>query len=286
MCFKVQFLCFGWLLIIGCNGKQSNSNNAQQIVVESASQSAIDCMSVDLRQLKAQHLLPQPSTVQVKQDPVFHTSKTYQAIDFKEFIEKFLPIYKHLDIAQTQLMFECEDGYNPTMSLQKILEKKAYIAIADADAPAGESWINPTKDAHEMKIAPFYFIYTDVDAKDVTFKWPYNLVKLSLIDASIEQMALYPHEDASLAKGYQLFKTNCLTCHSINKIGGKMGPELNYPKSVIEYWRHTDDIKAFVKAPTKYRNEAKMPAITHLTANDLDQIIGYLKYMAKHKPKS
>jgi len=133
-----------------------------------------------------------------------------------------------------------------------------------------------------MKIAPFYIVYTDVPAKDVTFKWPYNLVKISLSAASKELAVLFPKDDDTQVKGFELFKVNCLTCHSLNKVGGKMGPELNYPKSVTEYWQ-VDQIKQFVKAPTSFRNECKMPAVTHLTDKELDEIVNYLKYMAKHK---
>jgi mono/diheme cytochrome c family protein len=90
-----------------------------------------------------------------------------------------------------------------------------------------------------MKIAPFYIVYTDVPAKDVTFKWPYNWSKSAFRRRQKSWRVLFPKDDDTQVKGFELFKVNCLTCHSLNKVGGKMGPELNYPKSVTNIGRWT-----------------------------------------------
>jgi mono/diheme cytochrome c family protein len=273
-----------FLAVLGCNTSQKSNNEtvADSTAVDSVASTVPkkDSLSVYLPDIKAS--LPEAQTVEVKDDPVFFKAKSYKAIPLLTVLDQFLPAYKSLDIKQTQIVFECEDGYNPSMVLEKVLSKKAYLALSDVDAPKGQDWINPKKGDHEMKIAPFYIVYTDVPAKDVTFKWPYNLVRISLSAASKELAVLFPKDDDTQVKGFELFKVNCLTCHSLNKVGGKMGPELNYPKSVTEYWQ-VDQIKHFVKAPTSFRNECKMPAITHLTDKELDEIVSYLKYMSKHK---
>lgn len=278
------------LLMVWCfnacqTSQQSDSTtSADSLNKDSPSPTSPDSMSVYLPDIKAQ--LNPLETVVVNDDPVFHTKKSYRAVPFQRLLDEFLPAYKNLDLAQTQVVFECEDGYNPSMALEKVLQKKSYLAVADTDAPQGQEWVNPTKEGREMKIAPFYVVYTDVPAADVSFKWPYNLVKISLASASQELAVLFPKEDDTVVKGFELFKINCLTCHALNKVGGKMGPELNYPKSVTEYWKNTDDIKAFVKAPSSFRHDCKMPAVTHLTDKELGEIVRYLQYMAKHKIRS
>ncbi|MFN8345855.1 MAG: c-type cytochrome [Spirosomataceae bacterium] len=273
-----------FLTVLGCNTSQKSDNQTGiDTTAATGSLAAVpkkDSLSVYLPDIKAS--LPAAQTVEVKDDPVFFKSKTYKAVPLKTVLDQFLPAYKHLDLQQTQIVFECEDGYNPSMSLEKILQKQSYLAISDTEAPAGQDWINPKKGTHEMKMAPFYVVYTDVPAKDVTFKWPYNLVKISLSAASKELAVLFPKDDDTQVKGFELFKVNCLTCHSLNKVGGKMGPELNYPKSITEYWQ-TEHITLFVKAPSSYRNDCKMPAVTHLSDKELGEIVSYLKYMAKHK---
>ncbi len=283
---KTALLVLGLgIVLVSCTNSQTADNqskNADSTVVDTAAVAAPkkDSLSVYLPNIKAS--LPEAQTVEVNDDPVFFKAKSYRAIPLQTVLDQFLPAYKSLNLKETQIVFECEDGYNPSMSLEKVLRKKAYLAISDVEAPKGQEWINPKKGDHEMKIAPFYVVYTDVPAKDVTFKWPYNLVKISLSAASKELAVLFPKDDDTQVKGFELFKVNCLTCHSLNKVGGKMGPELNYPKSVTEYWQ-VDQIKQFVKAPTSFRNECKMPAVTHLTDKELDEIVNYLKYMAKHK---
>lgn len=275
------------IVFVSCTNSQTSDNQSESLDSTAVDSAAIlapkkDSLSVYLPDIKAS--LPEAQTVVVKEDPVFFKSKSYKAIPLQVVLDKFIPAYKRLDLKQTQIVFECEDGYNPSMSLEKVLQKKSYLAISDVEAPAGQDWINPKKGTHEMKIAPFYVVYTDVPAKDVTYKWPYNLVKISLSAASKELAVLFPKDDDTQVKGFELFKVNCLTCHSLNKVGGKMGPELNFPKSITEYWQ-VDQIKQFVKAPTSFRNECKMPAVMHLSDKELDEIVNYLKYMAKHKVK-
>jgi len=60
-----------------------------------------------------------------------------------------------------------------------------------------------------------------------------------------------------------------------------MGPELNYPKSVTEYWK-TDDLKAFIQSPASYRNDVKMPNLG-IKPEEATEIVKYLSYMSEHK---
>jgi cytochrome c2 len=60
-----------------------------------------------------------------------------------------------------------------------------------------------------------------------------------------------------------------------------MGPELNYPKSVTEYWK-TADLQAFIVNPASYRNEVKMPNLG-IKPEESAEIVKYLTYMSKHK---
>jgi cytochrome c2 len=61
--------------------------------------------------------------------------------------------------------------------------------------------------------------------------------KIHLVPNDENIAFLFPKENSKA--DYELFKKN-VTCHAINKIGGNMGPELNYPKSVTEYWNKSN----------------------------------------------
>jgi mono/diheme cytochrome c family protein len=282
------FCCFLLpILFFGCQSSSNQQNTQTADTTAVASTAAVvsnDSLSLYFAELQTQGKLGTPQPIEVPNDPVFHAAKSYEGVLMKDILEKYTKI-KTLDPAQTQIVFECEDGYNPSMSLALFLSKTAYLAVKDKAAPAGQDWINPTKDGREMKIAPFYVVYTDVPASATEFKWPYNLVKISLVETQKEFAAVYPKDDDTVVKGFGLFQQNCMTCHALNKVGGVMGPELNYPKNVTEYWQ-IDHLKPFIKNPSSYRHNCKMPAVTNLNDKALDEIIRYLQYMAKHKIKA
>lgn len=276
------------LLLVGCDSTrqttaQTNGDSTASTVVVTPAP-ANDSLSMYLPDLKAKGLLTNTQPVRVADDPVFHKSKTFQAISLKSLLEAHTKL-QTLDVAQTQIVFECEDGYNPSMPLAMVLGRQAYLAIRDEDAPKGEDWITAVKDGQIKTVAPFYVIYDNVTPNEHDYKWPYNLVRISLVQADEELAVIYPHDDDTMVQGFGLFQKNCNICHALNGVGGVMGPELNYPKNVTEYWRSTNDIKAFVRQPTAYRNACKMPAVPYLTDKELNEIIRYLTYMAGHKVK-
>ncbi len=285
--FGNAWLIFGVVLcmLIGCN---SASKNKDKSVDSTASvptpPPAADSLTLNLASLEVAGAFANPQTIRVADDPVFHSPKTYRVLPLRALLEKYTTL-KTLDPAQTQIVFECEDGYSPSMPLSMVLDKKAYLAVSDADAPAGQDWIDVKKNGETKKVSPFYVVYTDVPTTAHDYKWPYNLARISLVSAAKEFAAIYPHDDDTMVRGFGLFQRNCGICHALNGVGGQMGPELNYPKSVTEYWRSTADLKAFIKAPASYRHNCKMPAVTYLSDNELDEIVRYLQYMAGHKMK-
>ncbi len=277
---------FSLIFLAACSPQQPREKPPQKTAQSPGSvpvaeiSSVPDSLTLDLVALKTKGLLGKTQTVRVADDPVFFKSKIYNAVPLAGLLRQFTAIAK-LDPEKTQIVFECEDGYNPSMPLAKVLAKKAYLALSDTEAPAGTDWTEAAKDGHAMKVAPFYVVYTDVPAKDHAYKWPYNLVRIRLAPVSEELAVLFP-QDELMVKGYDLFRVNCLTCHAINGTGGHMGPELNYPKNITEYWQAAH-LKAFVKNPSSYRHNCKMPAVKHLADRELDEIIAYVAYMKDFK---
>lgn len=266
-------------LYVSCDSSQKNSNKDSLQVAKLAIEEvpANDSLTIDLLDLKNRGLLKNAQIISIKPDPVYHKNKRFNALPLKDILEKHSSM-KRMNVADLKVVFECEDGYKPEMSLEKLLSAKAYLAVSDADAPKGREWEQIFKDGHEMKAEPFYVVYEGVSAEDISYKWPYNLVKIHLAPIHENDAALKPKDESALA-GYEIFKNRCQTCHAINKIGGKMGPELNYPKSVTEYWK-TDDLKAFIQNPAAYRNDVKMPNLG-IKPEEATEIVKYLSYMSK-----
>ena len=285
---RVISLFVAFVLATGCSPQRNDapSESAAADTAAAASDTAAaaaspaDSLTLDFVAMKERGLLQPAATVRVSNDPVFHKAKTFRAVDLRVLMQKYLPLNR-LDTAHTQVVFECEDGYSPSMPLRDLLARQSYLAVADVDAPARQDWINAVKEGREMKVAPFYVVYTDVPADDYRYKWPYNLVRLRLVPASDETKVLLP-KDGLMVKGYDLFRTHCLTCHALNGVGGQMGPELNYPVNVTEYWR-PEHLRAFVRNPSAYRQNCKMPALSYLTDAQIDEILKYVGYMKDFK---
>lgn len=268
------------ILYTSCSNPKSTYNDSLQVAkLETIEPSMEDSLDIDLVDLKAKGLLKNTQVVTIIADPVYHKTKKFNALPLKEVLEKF-SLVKKINAADTKIVFECEDGYKPEMPLEKLFSAKAFLAISDVDAPKGREWEQILKDGHEMKAAPFYVVYEGVSPKDGDYKWPYNLVKIHFAPLHENDAALKPKDESAMA-GYELFKNRCQTCHAINKIGGKMGPELNFPKSVTEYWK-TEDLKAFIQNPASYRNDVKMPNLGIKPA-EATEIVKYLEYMCKNR---
>ena len=83
-------------------------------------------------------------------------------------------------------------------------------------------------------------------------------------------------------KGFVMFKNDCIRCHSINLQGGDVGPELNAPQNVTEYWR-PEVLRDFIRDAPGFRFKSKMPSFSHLKSEQLDHLIAYLTHMKTFK---
>ncbi len=267
------YLIISSIILIGCQQHTKPKNTSATGITDS--------LTLDLVSLQAAGKLENTRIITVNDDPVYHKRKQYEALSLEELLKTYTS-FKKLEVEKYQLVFECEDGYKPIMPLPLLLSAKSFIAIRDVDAPKGKSWLPIIKAGHEMKAAPFYLIYEGVSANNTAYKWPYNLIKIHLVPIDEAKTLQMPKDDSKAQAGFRLFQENCLVCHAVNKIGGSMGPELNYPKSVTEYWK-IESLKAFIQNPADYRNGVKMPKIKDLTAKDIDAIVYYLTYMAERK---
>jgi cytochrome c2 len=236
---------------------------------------------IDLLDLKTKQKIGKDTIITVANDPVYHKTKKYNAINALTLIEKEIDLNK-IDAKNTKIVFECIDGYKPEMPLVLFLKSRPYLAFKDVDAKDTD-WEPILKNGNKMDAAPFYLVYTTASAGDTRYKWPYNLIKIHLEPIDRSKMALYP-KDPSKVAGYTLFQNQCITCHAINGIGGEMGPELNYPKSVTEYWLE-NELVDYIVNPASFRNKVKMPTLG-ITKQQSQEIVDYLKYMAENKKKN
>ncbi len=176
----------------------------------------------------------------------------------------------------TDIAFTALDGYESVSVLPKMKEKGGYIVFADLGSnnwePIGRTDANP---------GPFYLVWTGKDQlPENEYPWPWQIASINIMRFPDQYPLVYPEgagEGSAAYKGYEIFKGRCVRCHSMNRQGGKVGPDLNAPRSIVTY-RSEYMIKEFIKHPSTYRY-TQMPDHPDLTDQDLNNLIAYFRYM-------
>ncbi len=266
------------VLVFACQPQKNDETEVveAETVEEEASNEITPLLEVNLVHAKEEGVLATTEIVTATFDPVFKKAKKYEAIPLKPYLEKLIAA-SNLDTANTEIIFLCKDGYNPSMTLSKVMQNEPYLAIRDLDVSEGNNWM----DTLQGKWNPFYLIWTNHSEGDKGYTWPYGLKYLQFKTSDAAYKAAMPTDKKRIA-GFELYKEKCMKCHSMNMVGGVMGPEMNVPKNITEYWK-MEDIKAFVKNPYAYRYNSKMPPVAGLKDAELEEIMEYLSYMKGQK---
>jgi hypothetical protein len=91
-----------------------------------------DSLNLDLLALQKEDKLNGTTLITVHNDPVYHSTKRYEAVPFTTSMETHTAI-KNLD-TENQIVFECIDGYKPMMPLQNSFGQ-IISCRQDTDAP-------------------------------------------------------------------------------------------------------------------------------------------------------
>ena len=236
----------------------------------------------DLASIDATEWSDRAEDIHVPHDGVHHAPKNYRAYKLKTLLEHWLTLGDYVP-EEWEIVFECEDGYAPSTSLERALSEKAYLAFADREAPEGQAFVPKKKgNGDTVTFAPFYGVWTFKDAKAANQgPWPYNLTKLKLVPKAKRYQSLKP-KDAQHEAGFQLYREHCIRCHAIGGIGGVLGPELHEPRNVTEYWK-AEPLAAFILNPQATRTGSKMPPMSYLGEDKVAQIIDYLEALAQQR---
>jgi mono/diheme cytochrome c family protein len=221
-----------------------------------------------------------PTTAVILDDPVYKTRKLYAGLSLAALLRKAWPDADRWAAEGAELVLHCADGYAPSMDLKRALGSDGVVAIRDLDRPASDPWEPFTHGKETITPAPAYLVWSGADPADANYKWPYQLVAVSVETFDKRYGKAAPGETASAEaqRGFRLFVQNCISCHSVNLVGGDLAPELNVPRNVTEYWS-PEHLAAFIKAPETYRLRSKMPNFSHLPDADRDAVVAYLKAM-------
>ncbi len=237
-------------------------------------------------------------SVEVEVDDPYHRRRMrYVGLPLRCVLDRgFVDSGGASSLADESVLLRALDGYTRPVPGSALLEPGGVLAYGEpalmgtADASSAAVPRFSPIDRRHVDPAPFYLVWTNEGQDDPhDSPWPYQLTRIEV--ASFRKA--FPHtvpsglrEDHPGWSGYAIFRRSCASCHSINGEGGKIGPDLNVPRSIVEY-RPEDQIRRYVRDPESFRYTS-MPAHPGLDEDDLDALIAYFRAMSerKHDPRT
>ncbi|WP_329740796.1 cytochrome c [Dyella sp. A6] len=228
---------------------------------------------------------PDARTVAIPHDVAYGRAMRYRAIPLRDLLPGIAP--------GDHLQFVAADGFIAEIPAAVLLNRQGahpWLAVED---PA-HAW--PDMPHEDQSPAPLYLVWTHPEAAHISSEqWPYRLVEIRLtrsVDRRFPAIVPSPTLPAGspVRRGFAVFKRTCFACHTLNGEGhATLGPDLNIPYNPTEYL-HPDLLRAFIRNPQSLHRwpTAKMhgfPTQDDMSDADLNAVIAYLRYMAKHKVK-
>lgn len=238
--------------------------------------------------LTASQLLARPEATEIKvlKDPGYGGPRTYSAVPLAALLA---PLGMKPD---DTLEVVALDGFVAQLPGSMVLntDPLAAVAMVAVEDPA-KRW--PNLPGKQQSAGPFAVVWSGATVGSVPVdQWPYQIAAMNEVEPPEKrwpQLALDPSVPPTdpLRLGLQKFVATCGACHQLDGGGAAViGPDLNRPMSPTEYFAPGILVK-YVRDPASVRDwpARQMPGFTTdaLSDDDLDQIILYLSYKARHR---
>lgn len=223
--------------------------------------------------------LPATRTITIPEDPVYKRTMTYTAVPLSAILRDIRGFHS--------LQFKAADGFAADIPVNLLLSaSEPWLAIETS----GKPW--PAVKTGGPSAGAFYLVWLTPEKSGVTpEQWPFQIVSISDVEPLQQR---YPQivpdaaTDSAAYRGLQVFAMQCAVCHRINGGGdGTIGPDLNKPFNPTEYF-HEDFLRKLIRNPASVRTwpQSVMPGFneTTLSGEQLDDLLAYLRQMAKQKP--
>jgi mono/diheme cytochrome c family protein len=216
------------------------------------------------------------------EDPHEHRAITLTGVRVAPLFDAALgPAWRRAD----DVLATCADGFRPSVPVRFFLAREAYLAYA---RPGSADFAVQEEPGKRTPAGPYYLVWKKAPGEDPPEPaWPYQITALDVTDFAARFAAAFPPPgaDAETRDGFERFRTFCLPCHAINGSGGEVGPELNYPVNVTEYFDEPT-LRAWIADPARVRFRAKMPPPLPADADQprtIEAVVASLKAMAHAK---
>lgn len=179
------------------------------------------------------------------------------------------------------VIFHCADGYAARVEVAKLLKYRPVLAERALEDP----FTAKSSDGKLIRLDPYYLVWDNLRHPELRASgakgWPYRVRELEVAsaEAHLEALALGPEASPAARRGKQAFVKHCVACHAISGAGGKVGPDLNAPVSVVDLFR-PKWLRTWLLDPQSIRPGTAMPGIPS-GAKDrpaiADDLIAYLR---------
>lgn len=187
------------------------------------------------------------------------------------------------------IKFVAADGYRVIIPTALVTRHTGFIATSEV----GQNGFKPLQRKNNETIdpGPFFLVWENIKdhkaQQEHWLSWPWQLTDIELTSFAKENPNSAPPEnvDARIKQGFLDFQQHCIKCHSINGDGGTIGPELNYPANITEYWQE-DWLIRFIADPQSVRANSKMIPFYRDVQNReqlIQSILAYLNVMKAKK---
>lgn len=220
----------------------------------------------------------------------------YRALPFRALLDEvYGPAWRRAEM----LLMTCRDGYQPILAVQPVLDHEAdtrgYLAY---EVVGGDGLWEEDAEGEEEDMGPYRLFWKGVGGRPATsvLELPYMITRIDLIEFDDRFPRLAPADGSprAVVAGFNAFRQNCLKCHTLNGEGSDapLGPDLNYPASVTEYWKRAWLVR-FIVDPAAVRHGTRMPGLARLPKTQgmtrpekdrvAEDIVRYLEAMARKK---
>lgn len=230
---------------------------------------------------------PRARSLHVPLDATYRRSMTYQAVPVVALFEG-----EALD-EDASLQFVATDGFSASIDSARLLNTSPSGAIAYVAVESKEKPWPAVRPGGKASAGPFYVVWEHPERSKIsTEEWPFRLAKFVVQPPAHARFpAILPEPglaaDHPVQRGFTLFQRNCFACHTLNGGGdGSIGPDLNIPMNPTEYLTEAA-LRQYIRDPQSVRRWAgsRMAGFSAeaLPDAELDDLIAYLKHMAKRK---
>ncbi len=271
----LKLLCLFFLGLITLTTQERNS---QADTPSPSPSSHLNLLDPDIR--RSLDTLPRKK-VTVQNDPTYGGDQHYEGYEIKPFLS-WLSSKTGVPVTDAVMTFTATDGYMSQLAVKDIPDRLGILAFREEGGSANKPFRDSLTTRVPYNPGPFYLVWDGPFSDKHHPPTPWGIISVKLTPNDIPSEHIPPVNSPTIMKGMQLWRTNCSKCHSMNKVGGTMGPELNVPKNVTEYWDH-QHLKELIGNPASLRWGSKMPGFAWLPADDRDAILAYMESMKEKK---